>query len=162
MISKYIIPTLFIIVFTISIIKKKNTYESFIEGIKDGFKSSLRIAPSMLAMYICINALRLSGLIEFIFKSTKIPADLLAQAVIRPMSSQASLAFMIKIYNEYGASSKLAFVSSILQGSTDASLYVISFYIGTFKIKSLNKCFLIAISVNIIIFVICLIIYLIL
>lgn len=162
MISKYIIPTLFIIVFTISIIKKNNTYESFIEGINDGFKSSLRIAPSMLAMYICINALRLSGLIEFIFKSTKIPADLLAQAVIRPMSSQASLAFMIKIYNEYGASSKLAFVSSILQGSTDASLYVISFYIGTFKIKSLNKCFLIAISVNIIIFVICLIIYLIL
>ena len=51
MISKYIIPTLFIIVFTISIIKKNNTYESFIEGIKDGFKSSLRIAPSMLALY---------------------------------------------------------------------------------------------------------------
>lgn len=71
MISKYIIPTLFIIVFTISIIKKNNTYESFIEGIKDGFKSSLRIAPSMLAMYICINALRLSGLIEFILKAQK-------------------------------------------------------------------------------------------
>lgn len=162
MISKYIIPALFIIVFTLSLIKKNNTYESFILGIKEGFKSSLRIAPSMLAMYICINVLRLSGLIEFIFRSTKIPADLLAQAVIRPMSSQASLAFMIKIYNEYGASSKLSFVSSILQGATDASIYVISFYLGAFKIKSLNKCFLIAISVNIIIFVICLIIYLIL
>lgn len=162
MISKYIIPILFIGILTFSIIKKNNTYDSFIEGIKEGFKSSLKIAPSMLAMYICVNMLRLSGLIEFIFRSSKIPADLLAQAALRPLSSQASLAFMIKIYNEKGASSKLAFVSSILQGSTDASIYVISFYLSSFKIKGQKKCFSIALSVNLIIFVICLIIYLIL
>lgn len=162
MISKYVIPIIFIIVFSLSIINKNNSYDSFIVGIKDGFKSSLRVAPSMLAMYICVNMLRSSGLIEFIFRSVKIPADLIAQALIRPISSQASLAFMIKVYNEYGADSKLGYVSSILQGSTDASIYVISFYLSSFKLKSMKKCFIIALSVNLIIFVLCLIIYLIL
>lgn len=162
MISSYIILIIFLIVFITSIIKKNNTYTSFIKGVKEGFKTSLKIAPSMFVMYIAINLFAQSKFIENIFKSSKISVDLISQGLFRPLSSSASLSFMIKIFSKYGADSKLGYISSILQGSVDSSIYIISYYLGTCNIKGSYKCILICLLVYIIIFIICLIIYLLL
>lgn len=161
MISSYIILSIFLIVFIISLIKKNDTYSSFINGVKEGFKTSLKIVPSMFVMYIAINLFKESKIIEDIFKYSKISVDLISQGLFRPLSSSASLSFMIKIYSTYGADSKLGFISSLLQGSVDSSLYIISYYLGTCNIKKSFKCIFISQFVYIIIFTICLIIYLI-
>ena len=161
MISAYIIPVFLLLIFIFAIIKHVKAYEAFIDGLKDGVKSVLKIAPSMITMYICINTLRASGLISDLFKGAKEYADLISQALFRPLSNHASIGFMVNIYNSYKANSKLAYVSSILQGSTDSSIYIISFYLGSFKVTNMKKCYLIGILVNIIAFVICLVIYLI-
>jgi spore maturation protein B len=56
-------------------------------------------------------------------------------ALLRPISGSASLIVMNDIFKNFGPDSYLGYLSSIIQGSTDTTIYVLALYFGSVKIK---------------------------
>jgi spore maturation protein SpmB len=96
-------------------------------------------------MLTAIAVLRASGIIDavvwgidkaftFIGADTKfVPA--LPVALMKPLSGNGARAMMLEIMQNYGADSFPAFVSGVIQGSTETTFYVIALYFGAVKIS---------------------------
>lgn len=157
--SNFIIPLFLIIVFLYSTFKKTDAYDAFIEGCNDGIKQSFSILPFLLSMYVAVKVLDSSGIIEDIIKLKSIPSELFIQGIFRPVSSNASLSYMIDIFEVYGVDSPEGVVSSILQGCTDTTLYVITLYFGSIGVKKYRYSVFIGLLSDLLCFVICVLMY---
>lgn len=125
--------------------KKLNLYETFINGAKEGFQIAVQIIPYLVAMLTAIAVLRYSGVMngivwcfEKLFTSIGINTDFipaLPTALMKPLSGNGARAMMIETMQNYGADSFPAFVSSVVQGSTETTFYVIALYFGAVKIS---------------------------
>ena len=125
--------------------KKLNLYETFINGAKEGFQIAVQIIPYLVAMLAAIAVLRYSGVLDGVvwcfdkffallgFNTDFIPA--LPTALMKPLSGNGARAMMIETMQNYGADSFPAFVSSVVQGSTETTFYVIALYFGAVKIS---------------------------
>jgi len=137
---------LFIVLFILAgLIKRLNVYETFIDGAKDGFDIAVKIIPYLVAMLCAIAVFRASGVMDLlIFWTTKffeaiglntdfVPA--LPTAFMKPLSGSGARAMMIETLTHYGPDSFEGFVSSVMQGSTETTFYVLAVYFGAVKIK---------------------------
>ncbi len=132
------------VIFLSATLKKADAYSSFIFGVKEALGLFGDIFPTLLAMLLAVSLLRESGLFEVlaallqpIFKG--IPSDIFAMSMFRPISGGASMAIMIDIFKYSGVDSLAGKMASVLQGSTDTTLYVISLYfssVGITRIKN--------------------------
>ena len=135
--SLLIIPLFIGIIFVVALIKKVNAYDSFLTGAKEGMALAFKIFPLLLAMIFATSLLKASGFIQFLLKDFNLflPSEIIMQSLFRPISGNASLAMMMEVYEIYGVDSKEALYSSILQGSSDTTIYVITLYFGSVGIK---------------------------
>ena len=125
-------------------IKRLNVYETFITGAKEGFDIAVKIIPYLVAMLTAIAVLRASGLMDMFVLSierlvTWFNADIgfvpaLPTAFIKPLSGSGARAMMIETLQTYGADSFAGFVSSVIQGSTETTFYVLAVYFGAIKV----------------------------
>ena len=69
---------------------------------------------------------------------------------------------MLQIFKEYGVDSNVSFVSSILQGGNDTTIYVMSLYFGVCGIKKTHHAYIVGIICDIICFILCVILFFIL
>ena len=125
-------------------VKRLNLYETFIEGAKGGFQIAVQIIPYLVAMLTAIAVLRYSGVLDGVvwcfgkfFASLGIDTGFipaLPTALMKPLSGNGARAMMLEAIQNYGADSFPAFVSSVMQGSTETTLYVIALYFGAVKI----------------------------
>ena len=120
-------------------------YDSFNTGVSESFKMIKALFPTLLSMIFAINIFISSGFLDFIFKLLnpiisiiKIPIEILPIALMRPISSGASLAYLNNIFERFGPDSFIGFLSSVIQGCTDTTLYVISLYFGYIGIKKIR------------------------
>ena len=153
-VSYFIIP--FILVFTLIIasIKKINAYDSFLKGAKEGMGLVIEVFPTLLATLGIVGVLRGCGiisdfgsLIANVFNIDKSSSELIPLILFRPISGSASIRVFSSVCSEYGADSLVCKVGSVIQGSTDTTLYVLSLYfssIGVTKWKHALKSGLIA------------------
>lgn len=144
-IGNFIIFAIIIIFIAYGVYKKINVYDSFIEGAKEGFSTAVKIIPYLVAMLVAIGVLRSSGVLEgvvYIFEkmfamlgvnTDFVPA--LPTAIMKPLSGSGARAMMIETMNNYGVDSFPAFVSSVVQGSTETTFYVLAIYFGAVKIS---------------------------
>ncbi len=125
--------------------QKVRCYESFVEGAKEGFSVAIRILPYLLAMLIAIGVFRASGILEVVIGRIKLLcsligvdtqfADALPTALMKPLSGSGARAMMIETMQTFGADSFAAFVSSVIQGSTETTFYVLTVYFGAVSIS---------------------------
>lgn len=134
---------LFIIIY--GFIKKVNIYDTFIDGVKESFPMIKSLFPTFIAMILAINLFVNSGFLDFVlslikplFNLIKVPAEIFPLALIRPISGSASLAYLNNIFAKYGPDSFIGLLSSVIQGCTDTTLYVISLYFGSVGIKKIR------------------------
>ena len=142
----FAIITIFIIA---GLVKKLNVYEEFISGAKEGFDIAVRIIPYLVAMLVAIAVFRTSGCLDYIvemckllFASLNINTDFVAAlptAVMKPLSGSGARAMMIETMQTYGADSFPAFVSCVIQGSTETTFYVLAVYFGVVKITKVGS-----------------------
>ena len=59
-----VVPLLVLFCLIVSLIKKKNPYDSYIEGVKESFPLIKELLPSLMSMVVAVNVLRVSGVIE--------------------------------------------------------------------------------------------------
>jgi len=127
-------------------IRKVNVYESFIEGAKDGFKVAIGIIPYLIAILVAIGVFRASGAMDFFIEGIGrfvamlgVNTDFveaLPTALMKPLSGSGARGMMIDAMNTYGADSFVGRLSSIVQGSTETTFYVLAVYFGSVGIKN--------------------------
>lgn len=130
------------------LVKRVNVYESFIEGAKEGFKTAVTIIPYLVAILVAIGVFRASGamdyfigFIRFIVRSIGLDSDFvgaLPTILMKPLSGSGSRGMMIDAMTTYGADSFVGRLSSIVQGSTDTTFYVVALYFGSVAIKRIR------------------------
>ena len=64
--SAMIIPIIISIVLFIGLKEKKNVYDIFVDGAKEGIKITLKLFPTMIGIFLAIYMLRSSGFIDFL------------------------------------------------------------------------------------------------
>lgn len=159
--SYYILPIFLMMIFMFSLKNKSNAYDNFIEGCLEGMKTAFKLFPYILAMYFAIELLSVSHIFQDLLQNIVfIPLELLLQGIFRPLSGNASLVNMLTIYQQYGIDSKEGIISSILQGSTDTTLFIISLYFGSIGIKKTRHVLKTSLLTDFITFIICVLIYL--
>jgi len=137
-----------IVVFFISFAywKKVDVYSHFIEGAKDGFQVAINLIPYLVAMLVAIGALRASGALDLFLQlfSTIVEAvgvnsefvAALPTALMKPFSGSGARAMMLETMETYGVDSFPGLLSSIVQGSTETTFYVLAIYFGSVGIKN--------------------------
>lgn len=141
-----IIVTIIIFFIVLAAIKKVNVYESFIEGAKDGFKVAISIIPYLIAMLVAIGVFRACGVMDLLMDGMKAFfglfsddvrfVDALPTAIMRPLSGGGARGLMLETMSNFGADSFAGRLSSIFQGTTETTFYVLAVYFGSVKIKN--------------------------
>lgn len=141
----FIIPGIVFLIVFYGFYKKIDVYEAFISGVKEGLSMALKIFPTMFAMVISIDVLIKSNalntlitLIEPICLRLSVPKEILPLAFIRPISGSSSLVLMSDLLKTYGPDSFIGRVASLIQGSTDTTIYIIGLYFSSIGIKKIK------------------------
>ena len=136
-----------IVAFIVKAMRMKiNIFEAFIDGAKDGFKTAVTIIPYLIAILVGIGVFRASGAMDFLIDGLK---DLVAMsgadtrwvegmptAVMKPLSGSGARGMMIDAMQTFGADSFAGRLSSVLQGATDTTFYIVAVYYGAVNIKN--------------------------
>ena len=141
-ISTAAVPLTILIIIFYGLIEKQNTFDIFLEGAKEGIQIVVNIFPSLLGLFLAINVLRTSGIIEAftnlalpLLNLLKIPSEILPLVLLRPISGSASMAIATDIMNTFGVDSLIGLIASTIMGSTETTLYTIAIYTSAIRIK---------------------------
>ncbi|PLS16396.1 spore maturation protein [Bacillus sp. M6-12] len=144
-ISIWMIPILICFILLYGTFKKVPTYESFVEGGKEGITISFSIIPFLVGMLVAISVFRASGALDFfvgllrpLLEMIGVPAEILPLAIIRPISGSAALALTSDLISVHGPDSLIGRLAATIQGSTDTTFYVLTVYFGAVGIKKMG------------------------
>ena len=126
--------------------KKVPIFETFIEGAKGGFETSVKIIPYLVGMLVAIGAFRNAGALDYlvsgfryVFSLTGINTDFtdaLPVALMKPLSASGARALMIDAMKQFGPDSFVGRLVCIFQGSADTTFYIVALYFGSVGIKN--------------------------
>ena len=141
-ITSLAVPFTILIIVVYGIIEKQSVFDVFLEGAKEGIQIIIGIFPTLLGLFLSINILRASGIIDAItnlalpiLNLLKVPAEILPLAILRPISGSASMAVATDIMSNFGVDSLIGLICSTIMGSTETTLYTIALYTSAVKIK---------------------------
>lgn len=140
--SEFMIPVLIFYIVAMGVCSKRNVYEDFMKGAKDGLGTVVKIMPTMIALMVAVNVLRASGFLEFIAELMKpmaekisFPAPLVPLAIIKTFSGSGATGLLLDLFKEYGADSMIGKIGSLMLSSTETIFYTMSLYFVTSGIK---------------------------
>lgn len=141
-ISDYMIPFVIFYVVGFGLLMKKNIYDDFIDGAKDGFKVVLNIMPTLIGLMVAIGILRasgaltmLSGLIAPVTQKMHFPSELVPLVTVKMFSSSAATSLLLDIFKEFGPDSYIGRLASIIMSCTETIFYTMAVYFMTAGVK---------------------------
>lgn len=144
--SNGLLLLIFFLIVLGGVYKKIDVFDAFIDGAKGGFDTAIRIIPFLVGMLIAISLLRTSGTFDMVLNGLKAVCtylhtdsrfiDGIPTALIRPLSGGGARGMMVDTITTHGADSFAGRLSSILQGSSDTTFYVIAVYFGSVNVKN--------------------------
>lgn len=145
LISIWLIPLLIVFILLYGTAKRVPTYETFVEGAKEGFGMAVSIIPYLVGMLVAISVFRASGAMDFFINLLKpalqaigVPTEIVPLAFIRPISGTGALGMTSDLIATYGPDSFIGRLASTMQGSTDTTFYVLTVYFGAVGIKKMG------------------------
>lgn len=128
--------------------KRINVYDAFIEGAKDGFSTTVKIIPYLIAMLTGIAVFRASGAMGYLIdglawcvNALGLDTDFvgaLPTAFMKPLSGSGAKAMMIEAMGNYGPDSFVGRLACLFQGSADTTFYIIALYFGSVGIRKVR------------------------
>ena len=140
-----IIFTIIVSFITLGLRRKIPVFETFIEGAKEGFSTSVKIIPFLVGILVGIGVFRASGVLTYIeqgiawslaavgLNTDFVPA--LPVALLKPMSGQGARSMMIEVSKVYGPDSFVANIASIFRGCAETTLYLLALYFGSVGVR---------------------------
>lgn len=142
-VGNYVIPlsTLLIIIF--GLIRKVPIFDAFLQGSKDGMRSTAGIAPALIGLITAVTMLKASGALDIFTSLIKpvtdaigFPSELVPLAILRPISGSGSIALLDNIMKNHGVDTFIGRVGSVMMGSTETTFYAVAVYFGAIGIKN--------------------------
>ena len=145
--SRWALPTVFLLIPLYGYLKGVAVYDTFVEGAREGAGVAVRLLPYLVAMVAAIEIFRgsgamdhLVGLIAPITDSLGIPREVLPLALIRPLSGSGSLGVLNQILRDTGADSLAGRMASAIMASTETTFYVLTVYLGAVGVRKSRHC----------------------
>ena len=127
-------------------IHKVNAWEAFTEGAKDGFRTAIQIVPFLVGILVAVGVFRASGAMAYLVKGlwalvswTGIPQEgvgAIPTMILKPLSGGGARGLAVDCMKAYGVDSFAGRLASVLQGSTDTTLYVLALYAGAAGLRN--------------------------
>lgn len=144
--AAFILMSIIVSFVVMAMVKKVNVFESFIEGAKEGFQVAIGIIPYMIGILVAIGLFRASGAMTMIVDGIRTMVELtginaefveaLPTALMKPLSGSGARGMMIDAMQTFGADSFVGRLTSIIQGSTETTFYVLAVYFGSVGINN--------------------------
>ena len=149
-IASYTVPAILASVGLLFLISKKDLFNEFLQGAKEGLETLVNLLPTLIALIVGVSIFRASGGLEILtdllspaFSLLKIPREIIGFILMRPVSGSGSTAMLNDIFKEHGPDSAVGKIASVIMGSSDTVFYIFAVYFGAVKIKK-TGCALIA------------------
>lgn len=144
-VSNVSIPIIIIIILIYGLKERKNVFDIFLKGAKDGASMVIRIFPTLIGLFLAIQALSTSGILDFfigllspIIEFFNIPKEIMPLAMLRPISGSGSMAIATEIMKKFGVDSFIGLIAATIMGSTETTLYTIAVYTNSVDIKKIR------------------------
>ena len=141
-ISSLPMPLVLAAVGVILLFGKKDQFESFLIGARQGLQTAVQLLPTLSALIVGVSMLNASGAIELLAKllaplvnAIGVPADILPLLLTRPFSGGASTASFIELLERVGADSFSGLCASVIFATSDTMVYIISVYFSSVGIR---------------------------
>lgn len=139
------LPVMAAIIIAYGLFKKAPVYDYFIEGAKEGLQTAVDILPFMIGIYLAVNGLTASGLINFIYVLLRpffdfigVPVELLPLMLLRAISGSGSFIIVQDILELSNPDSYTGRVACVMSGGCETVIYVLALYFGVTKVKKLR------------------------
>ncbi|MFC7371197.1 spore maturation protein [Fictibacillus iocasae] len=143
--SVWFIPILIGFILLYGTMKKVPTYETFVEGGKEGFSMAISVIPYLVGMLVAISVFRASGALDIVldafrplFSLLHVPAEIVPLGLLRTISGTGALGMTSDLMATYGPDSFIGRLASTIQGSTDTTFYVLTVYFGAVGIRKMG------------------------
>lgn len=137
-VGDWVLPGLVTSIVLFGMFRKVKVYEVFVAGAREGFNTALMIIPYLVAILTAVGMFRgsgamnvLSGWLSPLTEPMHMPAEVLPMALLRPLSGQGSYALMTELLSKHGPDSYIGYLSSVMNGATDTTFYVLAVYFGS-------------------------------
>ena len=121
---------------------KRNVYDDFIKGAKEGFRVVLDILPTLIGLMVAIGILRasgaleaLSGLLKGVIETLHFPPEVVPLVIVKMFSSSAATSLLLDIFKEFGPDSYIGRLSSIIMSCTETIFYTMAVYFMAAGVK---------------------------
>jgi spore maturation protein SpmA len=145
LITSVIIITIIISFLVLGMMRRVPLFETFVDGAKEGFQTSVKIIPFLIAILVGVGVFRSSGALAYIvqgiawfFQALNVNTDFvdaLPVALLRPLSGQGARGMMIELSKTFGPDSFVANLASIFRGCTETTFYILAVYFGSVSIR---------------------------
>ena len=125
--------------------KRVAIFETFVEGAKEGFETSIKVIPFLVGILVAIGVFRESGSLTYLTDGFRITlsalnintdfVDALPVAFLKPMSGQGARGMMVEISKVYGVDSFVGNMASIFRGCAETTFYILALYFGSVNIR---------------------------
>lgn len=139
----YVMPVSVVLIILFGLIRKVPIFDAFLQGAKDGMKSTASIAPALIGLITAVTMLKTSGALDMftsfirpIMDFLGFPLELLPLAILRPISGSGSIAILDNVMSNNGVDTFIGRVGSVMMGSTETTFYAIAVYFGAIGIKN--------------------------
>ncbi len=139
--DSYLIPAVLCGVVLFALYKRVDVFGVFVDGAKEGLNASVSVVAPLVALMTCVGMLKASGALDFFTyalspaaKLLGLPGEVVPLALIRPVSGSGALALYESILESFGPDSYIGRVASVIQGSTETTIYTIAVYCGAIKV----------------------------
>ena len=141
-VSNFILPIIVLFIVFYGVFKRVDVYDIFVSGAKESFDMIFKLFPNLLCMILGINIFIKSGFLNFVLGVFR-PIfgsfiDLFPLCLMRPISGSSGIALLNSIFEVYGVDSFIGKMASVIQGSTDTTLYIITLYFSSVGVKKIR------------------------
>lgn len=155
--SNLAMPLIILIIVIYGLVEKKEIFDVFIEGAKDGIKIIINIFPTLIGLFLAVGTLRSSGVIDIVINFLEpilnlinFPSEIMPLAILRPISGSSSIAIATDIMKQFGVDSQIGMMASVIMGATETTLYTIAVYSSSVKIKKTRFVLIAALTADIV------------
>lgn len=141
-VASFTVPAILVSVGFLFLISKKDLFNEFIQGAKDGLEALINLLPTLIILIVGVSMFRASGGLDILsdlfapfFALLNIPKEIIGFIIMRPFSGSSSTAMLNDIFAQYGADSFAGRAASLIFGSSDTVFYIFAVYFGAVKIK---------------------------
>lgn len=144
-ISNLMIPFVVFYIVSMGIIQKKNVYDDFVTGAKEGIKTVFSVMPTLIGLMIGVGVLSSSGFMVFFAEKIApvtltlgLPPAVLPAVIVRLFSSSAATGLVLDVFKQFGTDSYEGIVTAVMMSSTETIFYTMSVYFMMAKVTKVR------------------------